>query len=188
MEDLGLDEPEIEQVRVSAKHIDGKAVHELDFDLILDLVRKREAYKKHIDDNLNVEMLWCMWKAEMRKLERPWVVFVWKVKPRAPYKYRRSWRWQGIPREDRPSNSIPLTTEGGREIYNRIYLSDQKLKYLQQSYYQAVEKAYKAGYSVTIMAKAIGINRSALRREIRRNMEWYGLAKVRHHTAKWIWE
>lgn len=193
MANLEVDDPDDEEtepepIRVSARHIDGKAVKELDFELIVDLVQKRHAYKNYIDENLNIEMLYCVWKTQMRKLPRPWHVFCWKVKPKASYKSRRSWRLRRLPPEKRPINEIPLTLEGGREIYTRLLMSDRKLEHMKQNYYEAVEKAYRAGYSVTIMAKAIGVNRTALRREIRRNMDWYASGQLRHHTPKWIWE
>lgn len=191
-EDIQLDEQVTpEPIRVSARHIDGKAVKKLDFNLIVDLVQKREAYKSYIDTNLNIEMIYCVWKAQMRKGPsgpRRWHVFCWKVHPRAADTRRRSWRYQGLAYEDRPVNEIPLTLEAGKELYTRLRMSDRKLEYLRQNYYDAVEKAYRAGYSVTIMAKAIGIRTDALRREMRRNMEWYALAWVRHHNPKYVWE
>jgi len=190
VEDLAVDEPEEEpeRIRVSARHIDGKAVKELDFDLIVDLVQRRNAYKSYIDENLNIEMLFCLWRAQAYKTGNIWYLFLKKARPYARFRYRRSWRWQRLPPEERPVNQIPVTVEAGKEIYTRLLMSDRKLEYLKQQYYDAIERAYRAGFSVTIMAKAIGVNRTALRREIQRNMEWYALAKVRHHEAKWIWE
>ena len=189
MENLELNQPEEEPCQlVSARHIDGKTIKELDFGLLADLVEKRKLYKQQKETVFNIESIYYNWRVEMQKNPRNWHVFCWKSRCLSAYKTRKSERLARIPKHLRPKNEIPLTLEAGKALYEKLRLADLKLEHLKQNYYKAVEQCYREGFGVTKMAKAIGINASALRREMRRNMEWYGLARVRHHPPVYIWD